>query len=991
MRKIFVIVTSLFIVSSIFGQVPDTSCFNAGVFCNEEDFESTIFTLPDTIPGMTSLTYPKKLCPEGGQPNNIMYFNFVPSGSTVTIQINSLGCDEGFNNTDLGYQWGVYDSCDEIFETDPNNLICEAFMNGSDGWLGISTGSSDQFIPGHTYVLFVDGFGGSVCDFNIAVTEGMSSENNPFMVVEPTHFTNSIGSTILFGDTIDFCKDGYFTTTLNGSTNADAYIWSIVNNGGLEIEYLPSDMDTVDLIFTKADSLYQICAVGVTDCDDSETNCFYVQVTAEPNDTLGLFEYCMDDLTKGVMPTDWEGEEIKNEGLYYHTVVDTIQGCTHYQIVTVQALLPQIETLNTVYCGLDTIFYNGDTITGQYFEKQYHFEDAAINGCDSILNYSVERFNFSGELSELLCLDNNQFGLEISISDQMPADADSLVVLWFKNDVPFTYGLANELELLVNETADYSAVVTIYKNGKTCIFDLNEVAINELISADFQIEVDSICIKDSLIIIVDEFNALASYEFSSGDEIIELSPGIFQIKWLNSGVYDLGLKVIYQSCEVNSTIRQIYVEDQLDTPFVQCVSTSNDSIFIEWQMVDCATNYEIWLDGALISTENSNSYSFLGLNEGQDYEIKIVALSECLCPAGVSITNCTTDNCPNDVELFFDQLPFVVCEDEFINDIALTGFVTGSTGGNLSWNGNIVDGNGIIKWTDAVPGNYPITLSYVLDNCQYDITDTFKINPSVDFDLDYFDVSCYYNQDGEININPIQGTAPFNILLNDNPVAGLQISDLDEGDYIVEFTDANNCNSTETISISKPTEPEVEINGITLIERGQTYNYELSIGNISYDSVVWYVPELDMILCEGLCDEVSYAPVTDQQLCIEIFYDNECSIDTCIDIRVNRDVNLFIPNVFTPGKKDGLNDFFMFKTNAYQELKVVNFSIFDRWGSIVFLKENQTISADTDESFGWDGSTDGKDAMAGVYVYYIEVEDSKGNILQYFGDLTLIR
>ncbi|HMQ45922.1 MAG TPA: choice-of-anchor L domain-containing protein [Saprospiraceae bacterium] len=72
-----------------------------------------------------------------------------------------------------------------------------------------------------------------------------------------------------------------------------------------------------------------------------------------------------------------------------------------------------------------------------------------------------------------------------------------------------------------------------------------------------------------------------------------------------------------------------------------------------------------------------------------------------------------------------------------------------------------------------------------------------------------------------------------------------------------------------------------------------------------------------------------------------------------------------MPNAFTPNG-DNTNDFFSFVTNNKPEnIEIVEFKIFNRWGQLVYDNENP--------SQGWNGTYNGKDQPSDVYVYYIQV------------------
>ena len=74
----------------------------------------------------------------------------------------------------------------------------------------------------------------------------------------------------------------------------------------------------------------------------------------------------------------------------------------------------------------------------------------------------------------------------------------------------------------------------------------------------------------------------------------------------------------------------------------------------------------------------------------------------------------------------------------------------------------------------------------------------------------------------------------------------------------------------------------------------------------------------------------------------------------------NCDAQIFVPNAFTPGNFDNLNN--TFKIEGLQ-LKKFHIVIYDRWGGLVFESRDINIS--------WDGSINGSPAAPGIYSYKI--------------------
>ncbi len=107
-----------------------------------------------------------------------------------------------------------------------------------------------------------------------------------------------------------------------------------------------------------------------------------------------------------------------------------------------------------------------------------------------------------------------------------------------------------------------------------------------------------------------------------------------------------------------------------------------------------------------------------------------------------------------------------------------------------------------------------------------------------------------------------------------------------------------------------------------------------------------------------------------------------CTDSTFHIIEIEEDVNVFIPNTFTPND-DNINDVFFIKGIG---LKTEGFymEVFDRWGTLIF--------ATKDINKGWDGTVKGQKAAEGVYVYRVKVIGNNGvGKKEFKGHVTLMK
>lgn len=105
-----------------------------------------------------------------------------------------------------------------------------------------------------------------------------------------------------------------------------------------------------------------------------------------------------------------------------------------------------------------------------------------------------------------------------------------------------------------------------------------------------------------------------------------------------------------------------------------------------------------------------------------------------------------------------------------------------------------------------------------------------------------------------------------------------------------------------------------------------------------------------------------------------------CADTDSVFIKVNAKSDLFIPSAFTPNN-DGKND--IFKPTMSQQFRLVDFSIYNRWGQRVFITRQRDA--------GWNGKINGVLQDTGVYVWELRVDDKNKQRHERRGTLLLIR
>jgi gliding motility-associated-like protein len=171
-----------------------------------------------------------------------------------------------------------------------------------------------------------------------------------------------------------------------------------------------------------------------------------------------------------------------------------------------------------------------------------------------------------------------------------------------------------------------------------------------------------------------------------------------------------------------------------------------------------------------------------------------------------------------------------------------------------------------------------------------------------------------------------------------------------------------NVNPTPTLNVTAST---------TLILPGEFATlYALSNQPVYWDVNYWQT-------C-SVCDTVEVSPEVNTVFHCEVTNQYGCgAIDS---IKINITPTFYIPNCFTPGNDDDLNEIFKPIHSGYLKIQMM---IFDRWGEKVYSTEEL--------EGGWDGKYRGSMSELGVYTYKIIAEDYLGYTIHRVGTVTLLR
>ena len=167
------------------------------------------------------------------------------------------------------------------------------------------------------------------------------------------------------------------------------------------------------------------------------------------------------------------------------------------------------------------------------------------------------------------------------------------------------------------------------------------------------------------------------------------------------------------------------------------------------------------------------------------------------------------------------------------------------------------------------------------------------------------------------------------------------------------------------------------------IDLGESITISPTVQSTSPDSIYQWTGSNAEICLD--CPTQVFLPLENDLINLTITNQAGCIDQDSINIFVEADRAVFVPNAFSPNG-DGINDLVFASTKIPQQ--IAYFRIYNRWGALVF--ENKD-GRSNDPSFGWNGTFKGEVVNNAVFVYDMLLVYLDGVQQQISGDITVIK
>lgn len=293
--------------------------------------------------------------------------------------------------------------------------------------------------------------------------------------------------------------------------------------------------------------------------------------------------------------------------------------------------------------------------------------------------------------------------------------------------------------------------------------------------------------------------------------------------------------------------------------------------------------------------------------------------------------------------------------------------------------------------SDLTPGIYSVTVSDS-NGCTANFRDTISgVNPVIAVVANPIPPNCF----GEktcIRIGQVSGGVPGMYTFQINQGFNVPIDSCLEvfaGTYLVNVFDAVGCKFDTTVVINQPDPVEVDLGPDITINLGDSIDVISPTVSSSINITNYLWSEFSPLKCvDEECTELTGKPLEDMTIRLAVVDENGCAGVDQLSITVEKVREVFIPNIFNPNAGNENKAFNIYIGPGVRE--VTELRIFDRWGNVMYTRSNyipETLNPDD----GWNGTQNGVPLIPGVYMYYCKVSFIDGRVLNYTGDVTLVR
>ena len=664
-------------------------------------------------------------------------------------------------------------------------------------------------------------------------------------------------------------------------------------------------------------------------------------------------------------------------GLYADTLTSVTTGCDSIVDLDLTVHPTLFTELTEEICDYETFTVG----TSTYNTSGVHIDtlSSAVTGCDSIvtLNLTVHPTLFT-ELTEEIC-DGESFSVGASTYSTSGNYADTLSSAVTGCDSIITLNLTVhpiEMTVLTEEICEsesFSVGTSVYTEAGSYVDTLSSVItgcdsivmLDLAVNSEYEVTLqENICEGESFPVGAESFSQTGTYTVP-----LATAAGCDSVVTLELSVFPCELQFANEVTDVSCF-------NESDGAFAFEVLTGTPPYTFTWQaMPGGVPNGNGTIDG-------NNFEEVIDQLPAGTYRIDVVDSSPFEISGSFQVVVAQPE--PVNIELLLSEYNQfnVSCAAE--TDGFVEGIITGGVPPyNYTWsNGSRLDGI-----DELGAGTYSLTVTDA-NGCTASAEATLIEPEGLGVELSVTDPLCFGDEAGVVSVDAVAGgVMPYVYGIDGSAMSGSPLfTNLTIGTHLIQVQDANGCTELQEVVVNQPEELIVDLGGDQTIELGESI--ELYAETTNDGMIAQYDWRIDTAARPSCLDCVAplITPQETMSYFVTVIDESNCQASDQITVFVDKDRDVYIPNVFSPNG-DGRNDVFTIFAGP-EVIRVNSFQVYNRWGEPMY--EIYDFPAN-DPLYGWDGTHRGDLMNGGVYVYIAEVEFVDGVVELYKGDMLLMR